>query len=152
MVGSQKGLNAHTVNGRVQRAKQPFVMVLLPQLCHNLSWKVLQSLLMKSLVAMSMLKRRETGCAGREQNERPHFHGVKERLESERTKEQFQEELERMRCAVSVINGHRYKGKNGQGVQDNPRHHANTLISAVNNSVRLTGGNRIGPWDKGTLF
>ncbi len=80
-------------------------MLLFIQLFQNLGWKVLQSLLMKPLVAMAMFEGREAGSAGREQNEGPHFHGVKERLESAKRKEK----TERMRGDVSVINRRRYK-------------------------------------------
>lgn len=61
-------------------------MLLFLQLFQNLGWKVLQSLLMKPLVAVAMFKGWEAGSAGREQNERPHFHGVEERLESAKKK------------------------------------------------------------------
>lgn len=88
-------------------------------------------LLMEPLVAMSMLKGREAGSTGCEQSERPHFHGVKERLESEQKKKK---ESERMRGGVSVINRHRYKGTHGsrnrQGFKTTTQS-ANALISAV---------------------
>lgn len=67
-------------------------MLLLLQHFHNLRWEVLQMLLMEPLVAMSMLKGREAGSTGCEQSERPHFHGVKERLESEQKKKKSQNE------------------------------------------------------------